>query len=252
MDDQRRIALVETQTVDESEPVIDPIPLQRYQLGNHLGSVSLELDEFGDLISYEEYHPYGTTSFQAGRSAAEVSLKRYRYTAKERDDESGLNYHGARYYAPWLARWVSADPAGMVDGMNLYAYVRGNPVKLIDPTGNAPEFVLENSFPPRFICYRSYSFGRRTSGRSQVRNHRRWCGCDDTDRRKWMTLFRIALSERQISRAWRLQLSSAATVDLPSSQHLQQYSVLFPSLSPPPPPIMQWKTSEKESMFPVL
>ena len=64
---------------------------------NHLGSASVELDEDGALISYEEYHPYGTTAFQAGRSAAEVSLKRYRYTGKERDEETGLNYHGARY-----------------------------------------------------------------------------------------------------------------------------------------------------------
>jgi RHS repeat-associated protein len=108
MDDARRIALVETQTIQDGNAINDPMPLQRYQLGNHLGSASLELDENGDLISYEDYHPYGTTSFQAGRSAAEVSLKRYRYTAKERDEESGFNYHGARYYAPWLARWTSA------------------------------------------------------------------------------------------------------------------------------------------------
>ena len=39
----------------------------RYQLGNHLGSASLELDRDGAVISYEEYHPYGTTAFQAGR-----------------------------------------------------------------------------------------------------------------------------------------------------------------------------------------
>ena len=44
------------------------------------------------IISYEEYYPYGSTSYQAGRSAAEVSLKRYRYTGMERDEETGL-YH---------------------------------------------------------------------------------------------------------------------------------------------------------------
>ena len=42
------------------------------------------------IISYEEYYPYGSTSYQAGRSAAEVSLKRYRYTGKERDEENGV------------------------------------------------------------------------------------------------------------------------------------------------------------------
>ena len=50
------------------------VPLVRYQLGNHLGSASLELDEKGALISYEEYHPYGTTAFQLHRSG-EVSCK---------------------------------------------------------------------------------------------------------------------------------------------------------------------------------
>ena len=68
------------------------------------------------IISYEEFHPYGSTSYQAGRSVAEVSLKRYRYTGKERDEETGLDYHGARYYAPWLGRWTAADPMRLGDG----------------------------------------------------------------------------------------------------------------------------------------
>jgi RHS repeat-associated protein len=68
-----------------------------------------------------------------------VSAKRYRYTGKERDEETGLYYHGARYYAPWLGRWTAADPAGMVDGPNLYEYVRGNPVRLNDPSGTQGE-----------------------------------------------------------------------------------------------------------------
>lgn len=132
VDDTQRIALVETAVA----PVVGA-PRIRYQLGNHLGSASVELDGAGALIAYEEYHPYGTSAFQAGRSAAEVSLKRYRYTGKERDDETGFSYHGARYYAPWLGRWASADPAGLAEGVNLYAYAQLNPVKLRDMTGNA-------------------------------------------------------------------------------------------------------------------
>src|SRR6185312_8485160 len=112
-----------------------PVPLQRHQLGNHLGSASLELAADGALISYEEYHPYGTTAFQAGRSAAETSLKRYRYTGKERDEETGLSYHGARYYAPWIARWLNPDPIGVRGGINVYAYCHGNPVSRHDPEG---------------------------------------------------------------------------------------------------------------------
>ena len=59
----------------------------RYQYDNHLGSASLELDDHGNFISYEEYHPFGTTSYRSGKSEVEVSLKRYKYVGKERDDE---------------------------------------------------------------------------------------------------------------------------------------------------------------------
>ena len=135
MDDEQRIALVETQTMEGGAPVTSPSSAQRYQLANHLGSVSLELDEAEGLISYEEYSPYGSSAFQAGRSAAEVSLKRYRYTGKERDEENGFTYHGTRYYAPWLGRWVSADPAGLVDGPDTYVYARCNSILNADPTG---------------------------------------------------------------------------------------------------------------------
>ena len=129
MDDQRRIALVETRTdVPASQPLI------RYQLGNHLGSASLELDDQAQIISYEEHYPYGSTSYQAVRSQSEAP-KRYRYTGKERDEETGLADHGARYYAPWLGRWANCDPEGLKDGLNPYLYVHANPVLFIDADG---------------------------------------------------------------------------------------------------------------------
>jgi RHS repeat-associated protein len=142
MDDKQRIALVETRTAGD-----DGLPAQtvRYQLGNHLGSASLELGVGGALVSYEEYHPYGTSAFQAGRSATEVSLKRYRYTGKERDEETGFSYHGARYYAPWLGRWVSCDPKWLVDGALIYQYVGSNPVKFIDESGLQKNNPKENN-----------------------------------------------------------------------------------------------------------
>jgi len=87
------------------------------------------------VISYEEYHPYGTTAYWSASSAVEVSRKRYRYTGKEKDEETGLYYHGARYYAPWLGRWTAADPAGMVDGTDVFIYTHDNPIIYFDPTG---------------------------------------------------------------------------------------------------------------------
>ncbi|HET9431637.1 MAG TPA: toxin TcdB middle/C-terminal domain-containing protein, partial [Chitinophagaceae bacterium] len=110
MDDSSRIALVETKTIENGTVVNNLQPLIRYQYGNHLGSSSLELNENAAIISYEEYHPFGTTSYQAKNASINASAKRYRYTGMERDEESGLEYHSARYYLSWLGRWLSADP----------------------------------------------------------------------------------------------------------------------------------------------
>lgn len=133
MDDGRRVAMVETKTVDVAGGSSGP--LWRLQFSNLLDSAVMELDAQGRVISYEEYHPYGSTSFQSFASGANLSAKRYRYTGKERDEETGLYYHGARYYVPWLGRWSAADPVGNVDGPNLYVYARGNPLALSDPSG---------------------------------------------------------------------------------------------------------------------
>lgn len=112
----------------------DPRTL-RYQLSNHQNSSALELDENAVVINYEEYHPFGTTSYQAVNKSIKAAAKRYRYTGMERDDESGLSYHTARYYISWLGRWLSSDPIGIKGGLNLYAYVNNNPANLSDPSG---------------------------------------------------------------------------------------------------------------------
>lgn len=142
MDDKQRIALVETRTLDTSGSDPTPRQLIRYQFGNHLGSASLELDDQAQIISYEEYSPYGSTTFQAVRSQTETT-KRYRYTGKERDEESGLYYHEARYYAVWLGKWSCCDPAGLTQFTNLYVFVGCNPITRLDPTGLVDESFLD-------------------------------------------------------------------------------------------------------------
>ena len=140
MDDKKRIALIETKTIDNGSGDLSPLnkPLIRYQYSDHLGSAVLELDDAAKMISYEEYHPFGTTSYEAIDSSREVPKKRYRYSSMERDDETGFNYHGARYYLPWLARWASSDPSGIAAGINLYCYCLNRPVCLKDLDGKNP------------------------------------------------------------------------------------------------------------------
>ncbi|MDE9537001.1 RHS repeat-associated core domain-containing protein, partial [Xenorhabdus bovienii] len=106
----------------------------RYSYDNLVGSSSLEVDGDGNLISLEEYYPYGGTAVWTARSQTEADYKTVRYSGKERD-ATGLYYYGYRYYQPWAGRWLSADPAGTVDGLNLYNMVRNNPISNLDYQG---------------------------------------------------------------------------------------------------------------------
>lgn len=108
----------------------------RYSFTDHLGSSALELDAATLLISRESYYPYGGTCWWAGRNKLEASYKTLRYCAKERD-ATGLYYYGLRYYMPWCQRWLNADPAGVADGLNLFAMVHGNPLRFVDVQGLA-------------------------------------------------------------------------------------------------------------------
>ncbi|ELA9298408.1 RHS repeat-associated core domain-containing protein [Vibrio parahaemolyticus] len=109
----------------------------RYSYDGLIGSCNLEVDSSGHVISMEEYYPYGGTAILTARNQVEVKYKTVRYSGKERD-ATGLYYYGYRYYQPWVGRWLSSDPAGTVDGLNLYRMVRNNPVTLKDSDGRKP------------------------------------------------------------------------------------------------------------------
>jgi RHS repeat-associated protein len=135
VEDQSRIALARSGPAHPE----DAGPPVQYHLGDHLGSSNLVAgggDAQGSaFISREEYYPYGETSFGS------FGKKRYRFTGKERDEESGLYYNEARYYVPWLARWLSCDPKRSHDGHNKYEYTQSNPIASIDPDGLATQVV---------------------------------------------------------------------------------------------------------------
>jgi RHS repeat-associated protein len=118
------------------------VPAQwRYRVDDHLGSSCLELDENAGIVSHEGYYPFGGTAWWAARSDIDASYKTVRYSGKERD-ASGLYYYGRRYYAPWLCRWISPDPAGDVDGLNRFTMVANRPESAVDPDGQGAEDVI--------------------------------------------------------------------------------------------------------------
>lgn len=137
MDGERRIAIIYLWIQDDNKREVDTGGVRkfRFQHSNNLDSACMETDDEGSIISYEEYYPFGGTSIIAGQSEREVSIKEYRYSGKGRDDVTGLYYYGARYYASYLGRWLSTDPAGAIDGLNLYGFVGNNPVGRNDYKG---------------------------------------------------------------------------------------------------------------------
>lgn len=106
----------------------------RYGYGTLVGSIGLELDDGGNLISMEEHYPYGGTAFLSARNQAEVNYKVVRYSGKERD-ATGLYYYDLRYYQPFSGRWLSVDPADTIDGINLFRFCRNNPASYVDHAG---------------------------------------------------------------------------------------------------------------------
>ncbi|QLL11846.1 RHS repeat-associated core domain-containing protein [Pseudomonas chlororaphis] len=106
----------------------------RYSLGDQIGSSLLELDQQADILTREEYFPFGGTAVWSARNETETRYKYVRYSGKERD-ATGLYYYGFRYYAPWLGRWLNPDPAGTVDGLNLFCMAGNNPITRKDITG---------------------------------------------------------------------------------------------------------------------
>src|SRR5262249_8142152 len=118
---------------------IPPASLRiNYYHQDHLESVAVATDAAGSLIAETAYHPYGEPrhEFQP-RNLRED----YRFTQKEQDGESGLDYFEARYLGPLQGRFISADPLLVSDGKknpqywNRYAYALNNPLRYVDPGG---------------------------------------------------------------------------------------------------------------------
>jgi RHS repeat-associated protein len=105
---------------------------------DHLGSGALLTDVNGDSYQFFVNLPFGETLAEQKASGTYNNV--YKFTGKELDAETGLYYHGARYYDPGSSIWLSVDPlAGGFPSWGPYVYTLNNPVRLTDPTGMAPE-----------------------------------------------------------------------------------------------------------------
>jgi len=102
------------------------------------GNVTALVNTNGVVVARYHYDPYGNLLGKAG-PLAEANV--YRFSSKEWHANSRLYYYGFRYYEPNLQRWINRDPLGEGGGLNLYEFVYSDPLGLIDPYGEAPEWV---------------------------------------------------------------------------------------------------------------
>jgi RHS repeat-associated protein len=140
-----------TATVDNSQPAAsNTAQSTHFYLNDHLGTTQIELSAGGWPIWQGAFTPFGqeiiggSTTNYIGQQPADGTSMRYKFTGKERDAESGLDNFGARMYANVTGRWLSPDPSGLYyadptnpQSLNLYSYVRNNPLIGTDPTGMA-------------------------------------------------------------------------------------------------------------------
>jgi len=114
---------------------------------DHLGSIRVVTDSAGNVKNRFDYMPFGEGlgagigSRSSGSGYSQPYGVRNRFTSKERDSETGLDYFGARYYLGQQARFMGVDPLmesaelSLPQSWNRYTYVLNNPLTMIDPDG---------------------------------------------------------------------------------------------------------------------
>ena len=123
-----------------------------YYINDHVGSPTIITDQSGDIVELNDYEPYGKVNY----NNSQVN-NNYKYTGKEQDGETDLQYYGARYLDNNTARFYSVDPMLLMfnneyklkeasggnlysllsspQRLNSYSYAINNPLKYNDPTG---------------------------------------------------------------------------------------------------------------------
>jgi RHS repeat-associated protein len=148
-----------------------------FALGDQLGSTAFVIDkETGELVERATYEAFGASESDYRPDRWGNFREDHRYTGHLDDIQIGLVYFGARYYAPSLGRWVSPDPLAvhaMAGDMNAYAFVRGSPMRLVDPIGlddcdasstTCPLEVISSDPDPGPVCSGDCGGGRGRGG----------------------------------------------------------------------------------------
>jgi RHS repeat-associated protein len=98
---------------------------------DHLGTPQKMTAVNGAVVWSAKYSSFGKADVDPSSSVT----NNLRFSGQYFDQEIGLHYNYYRYYDPKSGRYLTPDPIGLVGGINLYLYVSGNPINLVDPKG---------------------------------------------------------------------------------------------------------------------
>ncbi|MCP4993848.1 MAG: hypothetical protein GY934_08695, partial [Gammaproteobacteria bacterium] len=158
-----------------------------YYQNDHLGTPQRMLAKSGAVVWEARYGAFGEASI-----ITETVGNNLRFPGQYYDEETGLYYNYFRYYDPATGRYVTSDPIGLAGGLNTYAYVMGNPLRYIDPNGEAPLCPpghravplknYENEFPNYFDCkpYADTGYRRDPGPFGQI------CGAEGSNAAYWI------------------------------------------------------------------
>lgn len=147
-----------------------------YYFSDHLKTASVITDSTGNIKAESDYYPWG-----GELQFLNNDTNHYKFTGKERDSETGLDYFGKRFYSNGLGRWTSPDPKGIAlrhllnpQKLNKYSYVLNNPTGAFDPDGMEEVTIQLRAFiPPASVAgfrgdNRSFSADKNASSRTSV------------------------------------------------------------------------------------
>jgi RHS repeat-associated protein len=138
-----------------------PLCVTCYVSTDHLGSTRMVTDQNGAVVGRHDYLPFGeevpaSTVGRRSEWSASDSVKQ-KFTAKERDQETGLDYFGARYMSSAQGRFTSPDPSRLSafisdpQSWNMYSYAYNNPLQFVDRNGKWPtkihNQIIDAAFP---------------------------------------------------------------------------------------------------------
>ncbi|MFM0362931.1 RHS repeat-associated core domain-containing protein [Paraburkholderia sediminicola] len=111
---------------------------KKWLYANQQGSIVAVTNAVGATLGMPAYGPFGETE---GKPES-----RFGYTGQQYLAPLGLYYYKARMYSPALGRFLQTDPVGTADDLNLYAYVKNNPINFTDPFGLAAQCSQSDTF----------------------------------------------------------------------------------------------------------